>query len=54
VEWDSISLVVQVEGKRVDGMELAMSLIVERGTLANLRDHHLLWIRSPNLGVTCC
>jgi len=29
-------------------------LITERGILANLRDHHLLWIHIPNLRVTWC
>jgi hypothetical protein len=54
VKGDSIPWVVQVEGKRVGGLELVVSLTVERGTLASLRDHHLLWIHSPNSGVSCC
>jgi hypothetical protein len=50
VKGDSIPWVVQVEGKRVGGLELVVSLTVERGTLASLRDHHLLWIHSPSSG----
>jgi hypothetical protein len=54
VKGDSIPWVVQVEGKSVGGLELAVSLTVERGTLASLRDHRLLWIHSPSSGVSCC
>jgi hypothetical protein len=54
VKGDSIPWVVQVEGKKFGGLELAESLTVERGTLANLRDLCLLWIHSPNSGVFFC
>jgi hypothetical protein len=52
VKGDSIPWVVKFEGKRVGGLELVMELTVERGTIANLRDHCLLWIHSPISGVT--
>jgi hypothetical protein len=54
MKWDSIPWVVQVEGKSVGGLELDVSLTVEKGTLASLRDHHLLWIHISRLGVSCC
>jgi hypothetical protein len=52
VKGDLIPWVVQVVGKRAGGLELGVGkLIIERGKLANLRDHRLLWIHSPNSGV---
>jgi hypothetical protein len=53
VKGDSIPCVVQVEGKCVGGLELAENLTAESGTLASLRDLHLLWIHSVNSGVCC-
>jgi hypothetical protein len=53
VKGDSIIWVVQVEGEIASGLESIMSLTIERGTLASLRDHRLLWIHSPSSGVSC-
>jgi hypothetical protein len=53
-EWDSIPCVVQVEEKCVGGLEFTKSLTAERGTLASLRDLHLLWIHRPSAEVYLC
>jgi hypothetical protein len=41
-------LVVQVEGKKIGVLELAVSFDYERGTLASLMDHRPSWIHIPN------
>jgi hypothetical protein len=53
VKGDSIPWVVKVEGNYAGGMELAKILITKEQTLASLRDLHIFWIHSLNLGVSC-